>query len=126
MNNSEFDKFILRFKGLSVNKKSNMNHADLQSLMTSAVQNAFAYQQKYFEKKIEELTQKVNNVTQTTQIKTFEEIKIIEGVKCEEALDVVRSVPEFEGKPETYVSWRQAAQTAYKMFEKFDGRSKHY
>lgn len=35
-------------------------------------------------------------------------------------------MPDFEGKQETYVSWRQAAQTAYKLFANFDGSSKHY
>ena len=35
-------------------------------------------------------------------------------------------MPEFDGKVESYVSWRQAARTAYKVFQKYDGSSKHY
>ena len=43
-----------------------------------------------------------------------------------ESLDVVKCLPEFEGKIESYVSWRQAAHNAYKMYEDYDGSSKHY
>jgi len=33
---------------------------------------------------------------------------------------------EFDGKQETYISWRQAAITAYKVFERFNGSSRQY
>jgi len=39
---------------------------------------------------------------------------------------MVKSVPEFDGKQENYVSWRQAASAAYKVFELYEGSSRHY
>jgi len=35
------------------------------------------------------------------------------GTSCDEPLDVAKSIPEFDGKIENYVSWRQAASAAY-------------
>jgi len=39
---------------------------------------------------------------------------------------MVKSVPEFNGKQENYVSWRQAASAAYKVFGPYEGSSRHY
>lgn len=35
-------------------------------------------------------------------------------------------MPEFDGSIENYVSWRQSAHTAYKVFKRYTGSSKHY
>ncbi|XP_043862784.1 uncharacterized protein LOC120457838 isoform X5 [Drosophila santomea] len=39
---------------------------------------------------------------------------------------MIKSVPEFDGKQENYVSWRQAATAAYKIFEPYEGSSHNY
>lgn len=41
-------------------------------------------------------------------------------------LDVVKSILEFDGKQEHYISWLQAANAAYKVFDAYDGSSRHY
>ncbi|KAH8274858.1 hypothetical protein KR026_000785, partial [Drosophila bipectinata] len=38
----------------------------------------------------------------------------------------IKSLPDFEGKCETYVSWRKAAHVAFKVFEKYEGSSTYY
>ena len=52
-------------------------------------------------------------------VEEFREITIDNLIKCDESLDLVKSLPE-------YVSWRQATHTAYKTYENFSGSSKHY
>lgn len=99
----------------------------LKTIVDTAITAALRVQKQSFEKQIEDLVKRVNDVTiKAPEIETFEEIQIIPGRSCDESLDVIKSLPDFEGKPETYVSWRQAAHTAYKIFEKFEGSSKHY
>jgi len=41
-------------------------------------------------------------------------------------LDAVKYLPEFSGSQESYVSWRQAAIAAYRIFKNFNGTSHHY
>lgn len=122
----EIENFIQGFERLSVSKNSKMTPADIQALMTGAVQSALETQQRIYNQRLEELSQKIDNVSLKAEVETYEEVQIVDGKKCDESLDVIKSIPEFEGKPETYVSWRQAAHTAYKIFEKYDGSSKHY
>lgn len=82
---------------------------------------------KDLEDRINELTERLNSLTASSvEIREFKETEIVEGIQCSETLDVVKSLPEFSGKIENYVSWRQAAHTAYRVFQKFDGSSKHY
>lgn len=59
-------------------------------------------------------------------IEEHREITIVEGVECNETLDVVKSVPEFNGDASRYTSWRQAAITAHKLYERYIGSSKYY
>jgi len=59
-------------------------------------------------------------------VEVYEQISIIEGIKCDEPLDIVKSLPEFDGRQEQYISWRQSATVAYEIFKPFLGSSKHY
>jgi len=54
-------------------------------------------------------------------VEAFKELTILPGLDCCEPLDIIKSFPEFEGKQETYVFWRQAAKAAYKVFEPYNG-----
>jgi len=46
-------------------------------------------------------------------VEAFKEITILPGVDCCDPLNIIKSIPEFEGKQEIYVSFRQAAKAAY-------------
>ena len=85
-----------------------MNEQQLQGIIYAAVSAALQVQRKEFEARIEQLTNQFTTVT-APEIKAYEPIKIIDGVECHEGLDAVKSVPEFDGSQELYVSWREAA-----------------
>lgn len=108
-------------------KPRKMNADEISKILETAVRVATQNQKIEFDRKIEEISNKINSLTAgVSQVKTYEEARILTSIPCGEPLDVVKSLPEFEGKVEDYVSWRQAAHTAYKVFEKHDGSSKHY
>lgn len=85
-----------------------MNEQQLQGIIYAAVSAALQVQRKEFEARIEQLTNQFTTVT-APEIKSYEPIKIIDGVECHEGLDAFKSVPEFDGSQELYVSWREAA-----------------
>uniref|UniRef100_W8BK27 Retrovirus-related Gag polyprotein from transposon gypsy n=1 Tax=Ceratitis capitata TaxID=7213 RepID=W8BK27_CERCA len=92
----------------------------LKALIENVVSSALAVQRENFEEKLKGISGRIN------EIETFKEIEIIPGKHYDESLDVIKSLPDFEGKHENYVSWRQAVHNAYKIFENFVGSSKQY
>ena len=102
-----------------------MSQQEIESMIQAAVKAANEKQKKIFDRKISELTNKVINLG-GEHVEEFREIVINNLIKCDESLDLVKSLPEFDGKLEQYVSWRQAAHTAYKIYENFNGSSKYY
>lgn len=103
-----------------------MDPVNLQVLLDTAIERAVQRTKQDFEATIRDLTARINNLEPTSAIEEYEEIQITPGVQCDESLDIVKSVPEFKGEPQTYVSWRQAAITAHKLFEPYQGSSKYY
>lgn len=125
----EVDLLIEGIKNISVVRESvKMSTAEqIRTLVDSAIQAALAVQRQTFDKQLKLIENRFSEiVVSTPDVETYREISIVPGVQCEESLDIVKSLPDFEGKHETYVSWRQAAHTAYKLFEKYDGSSRHY
>ncbi|KAH8394466.1 hypothetical protein KR222_010964, partial [Zaprionus bogoriensis] len=104
---------------------------ELTVLVETAVKAALAYQatemRREFDAKLSAVTQQLGNLKNVTpEVEVYERIRIISGVGCDESLDIVKSIPDFDGKQDNYVSWRQAALTAYEVFEPYVGSSKHY
>ena len=116
------------FNKLNISQKTKMSQLDeIQTLINRAVFAATQNQAKIFNEKISELNTKRSALQVTTgDVEEFKEIIIDPSVVCNESLDLVKSLPEFEGKIAQYVSWRQAAHTAYRVYENFNGSSKHY
>lgn len=99
----------------------------LRVLMNTAITAALQLQKQTFDKQIDDLNKRLNDVViASPEVAAYKDIEIVPGKQCDESLDIVKSLPDFEGKQETYVSWRQAAHTAYKIFEKYEGSSRHY
>jgi len=95
--------------------------------MEAKVQAALEQQARIFEEKIASLTNQLSKArVSAPQIEIFQEVEIVPGTRCDEPLDVAKSIPEFDGKIDNYVSWRQAASAAYKVFEPYNGTSRHY
>lgn len=102
--------------------------ADQIASMEAAIAGALQRQEEIFEAKLSKIMGELSLLKgKTPSIQTFQEIEYKpEEVPCNEPLDMVKSVPEFDGKQENYVSWRQAATAAYKIFATYPGSSRHY
>ncbi|KAH8323092.1 hypothetical protein KR074_003218 [Drosophila pseudoananassae] len=83
---------------------------------------------------IQQLTSQVNavqiasksRIAEAPQVKAYEPIEIRDNVKCDEPLDAVKSLPEFTGRQDAYVSWRQVAVAAYYIFRNYVNSSRHF
>ncbi|KAH8405451.1 hypothetical protein KR222_003593, partial [Zaprionus bogoriensis] len=96
-------------------------------LIESAIRAALEHQAKEFDAKLNAITKQMREMQSTVpEVQTYEKIRIEGNVECNEPLDIVKSIPEFDGKQENYVSWRQAATAAYEVFSPYDGSSRHY
>jgi len=110
-----------------VGNSISMSNSDISEIVRSAVQAALNIQAQALEKKFQELEGRIGAISLTnTEVKAYGTISVDNSVKCEEPLDIVKSIPEFDGKQENYVSWRQAANAAYTVFKPFNGSSRHY
>uniref|UniRef100_A0A0K8WM53 Retrovirus-related Gag polyprotein from transposon gypsy n=1 Tax=Bactrocera latifrons TaxID=174628 RepID=A0A0K8WM53_BACLA len=103
-----------------------MNETQLTQIVNAAVTAALGVQRREFENRLKVMQDQINNLSQKPTTTTYEKIKIVAGRTCEESVDVVKSLPEFSGQTEGYVSWREAAHNAYQIFKDYDGSSRHY
>jgi len=136
MSDSEIEDLLKEFRKLRsaedcLEKPKNSNMAmtneQLKAIVESAVASALALQERSFDQKLLEVQKRLGGVNiSTPEVETYRDAEIRISVLCSETLDIMKSLPDFEGKNETYVSWRKAAHTAYKVYEKYDGSSKHY
>lgn len=124
MSDSEVEELLERITSLQVSNRMDANQ--VKTLVQAAVTGALQQQQEAFEQKLTRLTEQITNLTTVKKPQTYEAVKITTNVKCEEPLDLVKSLPEFDGQVSTYVSWRQAAHTAYEVFRGYQGSSRHY
>lgn len=60
------------------------------------------------------------------QVITYERITANPAIACDLSLDIIKSVPEFSGTQEEYVSWRQTATDSYEIFRPYNGSNVHY
>lgn len=103
-----------------------MDSQTLQTLLNTAIRAATEHSRQEFQTHIDELTNRLTRIETPTQVIQYEPVTINPNVLCDESLDLVKTMPDFRGDPTRYVSWRQAAHTAYKVFEGYQGSSKHY
>lgn len=68
-------------------------------------------------RKIEELTKSLQQVARISEITEYQREIIDDTVVCEEPLDVIKSLPPFNGK-NSYVSWREAATNSMSLYKK--------
>jgi len=74
-------------------------------------------------RKIEELTKGLQQVVSVNSITEYPVQTIDDNIRCEESLDVIKSLPTFDGK-NSYVSWREAANNTISLYAK--GSRKYY
>lgn len=115
------------FEQLSVQEDVAMDPAHLEAIIKSAVAGALASQQDAVNRTVFELNAKIHNLESRftpTRVTVYEDITIDRSVKCEEGLDTVKTLPEFTGKD--YLTFREAINRAYVIFEPYAGSVKHY
>ena len=104
-----------------------MDASQLEAIVRGTATSALAAQKVDFDAKLLELNSRIAGISMSTSpVEVYKEIEIRPNITCDEPLDVVKSLPDFEGKQETYVAWRKAAHVAYNIFKNYDGSSKHY
>lgn len=103
-----------------------MDAQAVQALVAAAITQATEKTRQSFREEIDNLTRRLARIETPVAVEAFEPVEVIPGVECSESLDLVKSLPEFNGEPNKYVSWRQAATTAHKLYESYIGSSKYY
>lgn len=116
----------LKISDRTVEDGNNMDPKNLKVMLDAAIEQAVLTTKNEFQSIIANLTAQVESLRPPSAPEDYREIEIRSGVQCDESLDIVKSVPEFKGEQEKYVSWRQAATTAHKLFEPHVGSSKYF
>lgn len=120
------------FDCLSVRSNNNNNNMDanqLQTIIESAVAGALQAQRVAMESTINELRSSIQSLSVQNappRVEEYVDCIIDRSISCEEGLDVVKSLPEFSGNKKEYLTFRRAAENAYKVFSPFDGSVKHF
>lgn len=84
----------------------NMSTEDIQRIITAAVSAALEQQRIGFEAKLQHVTDQLRaTIVSTPEVTVYQPIKVEQGIECNECLDAVKSLPEFNGSQEQYVSW---------------------
>lgn len=125
----ETEQLLSRLSHLTISDSrtdTNMNAETVRTLLETAIVQATNRTKQEFQDTINELSNRLRALEPTALVVEHKPIEIITGVQCDETLDIIKSVPEFRGDANRYVSWRQAAVTAHKLFEPFAGSSKYY
>lgn len=88
-----------------VNTKISFNKEIMKALLEYAVHTALQSRELAFNKEIEDIKNEFKNILVfVPEVEVFKHDEIIPGIQCDELLDIAKSVLEFEGKIETYVS----------------------
>lgn len=76
-----------------------LTNEQLKAIVEGAVANALAVQEQSFNQKLQEVREELRSVTITTpEVETYKDAEIRLSVSCSETLDIMKSLPEFEGK----------------------------
>lgn len=121
------DELIDTLSGLNLGSGTGrMDPQTLQDIIAAAIVAATEQTRLGMQKEIDELEKRLSKIESPIRVEEFHAIGIVPGIECNESLDIIKSVPEFSGDLGKYVSWRQAAITAHRLFEGYEGSSKYY
>jgi len=107
---------------------------EIVDILTQALEHQAINLEARFEAKLETVTTSFEDKIEKSKVPSvgngeairYEKVKIVPGTTCDVPLDMVKSLPEFDGKQNEYVAWREAAAAAYEVFEPFNGSTKHF
>ncbi|KAH8334815.1 hypothetical protein KR067_012428 [Drosophila pandora] len=103
-----------------------MNADMIQALVANAVSTALADQEKRLRSRFASELEAVRTQVSALIVEVNKRAVPNPKKKCDVKLDIVKSLPTFNGSHDEYVSWRQAALDAYEVFKKYDGSEAHY
>jgi len=82
-----------------------MTNEQLKAIVEGAVASALALQERSFEQKLLDVQKRLGGVNiSTLEVETYMDADIRISFSCSETLDIMKSLPDFEGKNKTYVS----------------------
>lgn len=67
---------------------------------------------------VRDLQQRLNSITVGDNVVEYDTQNIDENIGCDESLEIIKSLPEFSGKANTYVSWREASQNCMSLYNR--------
>jgi len=104
-----------------VNRFASLSTAEMAT--TEQITSLIQAQTAPLLRRIEELSRSLQQATSVNVIAEYQVETIDDNIRCEETLDVIKSLPLFNGKS-SYVSWREAANNSMKLYVK--GSRKYY
>lgn len=87
-----------------------------QVLSTDVIAELIAVNSRDLENQITSLQNRLTLLTTTNTVESYVVEQINDTVQCNETLDIIKSVPEFSGKMNSYVSWREAPNFAMSLY----------
>lgn len=132
MSDPELEEITSNLKRFSVSNlypslsRSSMDANTVQALLNTAIANATEQARNAFQGTIDDLTRRLSALEAPVRVQTYNPVAVRAGVECNESLDIIKSLPEFDGTDAKYVSWRQAAVTAHTLFEAYEGSTRYY
>lgn len=117
---------------------SNMNVDQFKAAMETVLATALAAQSAQFQRQEEalrsEFKEQLDSLTgrlkathlAIPEVEVYKDVEVVDGITCDEPLNVVKSLSDFHGTQDSYVSWRQSALAAYKIYRRYNGSSRHY
>lgn len=102
-----------------------ISNKDVIILMEAAVNGALEYQQKIFSDKLKEVENR-QRINEGGPLVVYEQIPHNSAIPCNEPLDLVKSIPSFDGKQDEYVAWRTAVVNAYEIYKPYLDNSRAY
>lgn len=85
------------------------------NLTADIIAELIATKTKALADEIAELRLQLNNNSNSVQ--EYQPTQINDSIKCDESFDVIKSLPEFAGSYAGYVSWREGACSAMKLYK---------
>nr|ADI57936.1 gag protein [Drosophila melanogaster] len=127
----EFDLEPVGFCPNTTNSTAAMDAAQLQAIIAGAVNQALTEQEnrlkRDFQAQLDEVKQQMQHLrVEAPQVETYQKITAGPEVRCDIKLDIVKTMPDFSGEQDDYVSWRQSAVDAYEIFKRYNGSEAHY
>lgn len=106
---SEVNDLVASFRNLRTPTTMATNQSEVTGLILSHLRPLQA--------KIDELTGTLANLSCVNTVSEYQTQEINDSIRCDETLDVIKSLPNFDGK-NSYVSWREAANNSMKLYKR--------